>query len=96
MSAGSDIGSSRGAILRLFGVILIILGALDIMLSWRGGFEVFSFHVMLFVTGQVLYVIGAIRRRDRPDMNQSAATASGDSGGVKLAQNRNFQPQRKQ
>jgi multisubunit Na+/H+ antiporter MnhG subunit len=56
---------TRGAVIRIFGVILVILGTLDIMLSWRGGFEIFSFHVLLFVTGLLLCVIGAIRRQGR-------------------------------
>jgi hypothetical protein len=54
---------SRGAIFRIFGVILIILGWLDTMLSWRGGLEIVPFHAMLMVMGLVLYMIGAIRRR---------------------------------
>ena len=58
-------GSNRGAIFRIFGVILVILGWLNTMLSWRGGFEVVPFHAMLIVTGLVLYMIGAIRRRQR-------------------------------
>ena len=33
---------SRGAIIRLFGVILIILGTLNSMLMWRGGFMLSS------------------------------------------------------
>lgn len=57
---------NRGAIIRLFGVILVILGALDIMLSWRGGFEVVPFHAMLIVTGLLLCLIGAIRRQGAP------------------------------
>jgi hypothetical protein len=55
-------GNNRGAIIGLFGVILIILGALNTMLSWRGGFEVLPFHTMLIVTGLLLCLIGAIRR----------------------------------
>jgi hypothetical protein len=58
-------GNTRGAIIRLFGVILVILGTLDTMLSWRGGFEVLPFHAMLIVTGLLLCLIGAIRRQDR-------------------------------
>jgi hypothetical protein len=54
--------SNRGAIIRLFGVILIILGTLDMMLSWRGSLEIVPFHAMIFVTGVVLCLIGAIRR----------------------------------
>jgi hypothetical protein len=72
------VASSRGAVIRIFGVILIILGGLDIMLSWRGGFEILSFHAMLMVSGLVLYAIGAIRRRNRLDLDQGAI-ASEDS-----------------
>ena len=63
--AESSGGNARGAIIRLFGVVLVILGALDTMLSWRGGFEVLPFHAMLMVTGLLLCLIGAIRRRKR-------------------------------
>lgn len=58
--------NTRGAIVRLFGVILIILGALNTMLSWRGGFEVLSLPVILIVTGLLLCLIGAVLR-DRGD-----------------------------
>ncbi|MDP7652791.1 MAG: hypothetical protein QGF38_13925 [Rhodospirillales bacterium] len=55
-------GNNRGAIIGLFGVILIILGALNTMLSWRGGLDVHPFHAMLIGTGLLLCLIGAIRR----------------------------------
>jgi hypothetical protein len=54
--------NNRGAILRLFGVILIILGTLNTMLSWRGGLEIVPFHAMLMAAGVLLCMIGAIRR----------------------------------
>ncbi len=57
--------SSRGAFARMFGVILIILGTLDIMLSWRGAFEIVPFHVMLIAAGLLLCLIGAVRRQYR-------------------------------
>jgi multisubunit Na+/H+ antiporter MnhG subunit len=59
------LGNHRGAVIRIFGVILIILGALDTMLSWRGGFEVVPFHAMLIATGLLLCAVGAIRRGKR-------------------------------
>jgi len=56
----------KGAIIRLFGVILIILGSLNTMLSWRGGFEVLSLPVFFLVTGVLLCLIGSIiRNTDR-------------------------------
>jgi len=57
--------NNRGAIIRLFGVILLILGVLNTMLSWRGGFEVLPFHAALIVTGLLLCLIGTIRRQNR-------------------------------
>lgn len=54
--------NSRGAIVRLFGVVFIILGGLNTMLSWRGGVEVLSLPVYLLATGVVLIMIGAILR----------------------------------
>ncbi len=51
----------KGAIIKLFGVVLIFLGTLDSMLSWRGGFAVSDFYVFLIASGVLLYAVGAIR-----------------------------------
>ncbi len=55
-------GAGLGAVVRLFGVILIILGALNTMLSWRGGFEMLSLPVILICLGVLLCAIGGILR----------------------------------
>ena len=55
---------SRGAIIRLFGVILIILGTLNSMLMWRGGFTVNSLYIGMIASGLFLHWIGTIRRRN--------------------------------
>ena len=52
----------KGVKTKLFGVILILLGVLDSMLSWRGGFVVSDFYVLLIASGIFLYIIGAIRQ----------------------------------
>ncbi len=52
-----------GAKTRLFGVVLVFLGMLDSLLSWRGGMTPGVFHVLLIVAGLSLYFIGAVRRR---------------------------------
>ena len=57
--------NNRGAVIKLFGVILIILGALNTMLSWRGGFEVLSLPVIFIITGLLLNLIGSILRNSR-------------------------------
>ncbi|MCP4181971.1 MAG: hypothetical protein GY761_01420 [Hyphomicrobiales bacterium] len=56
---------SHGAVTRLFGVIFIILGALNTMLSWRGGFEVLSLPIIFLVCGLVLCFIGSVLRHIR-------------------------------
>jgi len=53
---------NRGVMTRLFGVVLIILGVLDSMLAWRGGFAVSDVYVLLVASGIFIYFIGAIRR----------------------------------
>ena len=54
-----------GSITRLFGVILVFLGALDSMLAWRGGFALNAFYIALIASGIFLYAIGAVRRGSR-------------------------------
>jgi hypothetical protein len=50
--------------MKLFGVVLLALGALDSMLAWRGGFAVGDFALALFAGGAFLFLAGAARRRD--------------------------------
>ena len=57
---------SRGAIIRLFGVILVILGMLNTMLMWRGGFVVSNLYVGMIAFGLLLTLIGTIRRGKGP------------------------------
>ncbi len=54
--------SSRGAIIRLFGVILIILGTLNTMLSWRGGFPGPDLPVLVIAAGALLCLARGVRR----------------------------------
>ncbi len=54
--------TKKGVKTKLFGVILIFLGVLDSMLSWRGGFRLSDFYVLLVASGIFLYIIGAIRQ----------------------------------
>ncbi|MCP5036464.1 MAG: hypothetical protein GY945_02575 [Rhodobacteraceae bacterium] len=56
-----DETSKKGVKTKLFGVVLIFLGALDSMLFWRGGLVVNDFYLLLFVLGCIVYIIGAIR-----------------------------------
>ena len=51
----------KGVVTKLFGVILIFLGVLDSMVSWRGGFAVSEVYALMIVAGLALYAFGAIR-----------------------------------
>ena len=51
----------KGATTKLLGVCLLFVGALDSMLSWRGGFALSNFYLVLLGAGAGLYAIGAIR-----------------------------------
>jgi hypothetical protein len=52
---------NRGVAIKLLGVVLIFLGAMDSMLSWRGGFAVSETYVLLIAGGFFLFAIGSIR-----------------------------------
>ncbi len=52
--------SNKGVIPRLLGVVAIILGFLDSMLSWRGGFAIEPFYIALMLGGVILYVTGSL------------------------------------
>lgn len=54
--------TNKGVKTRLLGIILIVLGVLDSMLSWRGGFAVSELYVFFIGAGILLYIVGAIRR----------------------------------
>ena len=65
-SKGMDTHTPRkGVAIKLFGVVLIIVGILDSMLSWRGGFEVNGGYALLIGFGIFLYAIGALRAGSR-------------------------------
>lgn len=51
----------KGIELRVFGVVLFLLGSLNAMLSWRGSFEFQGFYGTLMVSGIVFFIIGLLR-----------------------------------
>jgi hypothetical protein len=55
-----DSAAQKGVIPRLLGVVAIILGFLDSMLSWRGGFAVEPFYIALILGGVILYIAGSL------------------------------------
>ena len=54
--------NTKGVKTKLFGVILMIVGTLDSMLSWRGGLDVSNFYFLLLAAGMLLYIVGMIRQ----------------------------------
>ncbi len=55
-----DKAERKGVIPRLLGVVAIIVGTLDSMLSWRGGFEVEPLYIGLILGGIALYITGSL------------------------------------
>ncbi len=62
-SSIEDNAVRKGVIPRLLGVVAIILGFLDSMLSWRGGFDVEPFYIALIAGGVLLYITGSLAGR---------------------------------
>ena len=58
----SAVAGRRGAKTRLIGIMILFLGLLNAMLSWRGGFALNAFPVVLIGVGLFVYTLGAIRR----------------------------------
>ncbi len=57
-----DTPEKKGVITKLFGVILIFVGSLDLMLFWRGGLATGSLYFAFIAAGAFLYVVGSIRQ----------------------------------
>ncbi|HEB79459.1 MAG TPA: hypothetical protein ENI79_03165 [Rhodospirillales bacterium] len=51
----------KGVKTKMIGVGFIFVGLLNIMLAWRGAFEVHNLQIVILIAGVFLYVIGAIR-----------------------------------
>ena len=69
----------KGVKTKLFGVLFIILGALDSMLSWRGGFDAGNAYLGLIAAGVALFAIGAIRQQSHSkDRDAVPARRCGD------------------
>ncbi len=60
ISPAEDGAIQKGVALKLLGVVAIILGCLDSMLSWRGGFALEPFYIALLLGGVILYVAGSL------------------------------------
>ncbi len=60
---GSEINPEhKGVIPRLLGVVMILLGFMNSMLSWRGGFAIDPVYIVMLVAGLMLYITGILAR----------------------------------
>ncbi len=63
MDDGKSLQRSRGLVARIFGAVLVIVGFMDCMLAWRGGFQINLLFVILIVSGILVFTVGAIQRK---------------------------------
>ena len=56
----------KGAVIKLFGVALVLIGTLDSMLFWRAGMPFGGVYVLLIVAGIILFAFGTIRGATAP------------------------------
>jgi len=61
----------RGVGARILGVVMIIVGCLDMMLFWRDGQVPSLFFVFLVVAGVALYAIGSFQNNRSTDMGDA-------------------------
>ena len=66
---------------RLFAVSVLLVGSLDMMLSWRRGLEANWFFVALLLVGMVLYAVSWIMQSGRSKSVAESVTSC--KGGVK-------------
>ena len=57
----------QGIALKTFGVVLIILGSLNLMLCWRGGLAISPFYPVILVIGIALFIIGKLKNSSESD-----------------------------
>ncbi len=57
----SESAPRKGAAIKLLGIACIVVGVLDSMLFWRGGFQMDGAYALLIAFGFFLYALGAIR-----------------------------------
>lgn len=56
-----QVPAPKGVGIRIIGVVMVIVGALDMMLLWRDGQSPSWFFVLLIAGGLVIYAIGSVR-----------------------------------
>lgn len=51
----------RGVGAKILGVVMVIVGGLDMMLFWRNGEAPSGFYILIIIAGLLVYAIGAVR-----------------------------------
>ena len=74
---------------KIFGVILMALGALNSMLSWRGGIPAGDFALAFLIAGAFVYAVGAIA-----SASSTAATGAPRVGDVAARRTQPVDPPR--
>lgn len=59
----ADADPPKGVVLKIFGIVLMFLGAINLMLLWRASMLADSLFVGFFLVGIVFYTVGAGRAR---------------------------------
>lgn len=60
-SAPAEDAPKKGVKTKIFGVCLLLLGMMNVMLAWRGSFEVPPLQIGILITGAFFYIVGVIR-----------------------------------
>lgn len=63
--------SATSVFLKVIGFMVLLIGSLNTMLAWKGGFISSDFQMALIGAGLILMVMGAIAGQ-RPDKSQSS------------------------
>ena len=62
MDDGKSLQRRRGLVAIIFGVILVIVGFMNCMLAWLGGFQINLLFLIFIMSGILLFTVGALQR----------------------------------
>jgi hypothetical protein len=60
MADNKVVVTNKGIVSKIFGAIMVMLGAMDCMLAWRGSFQISEFYIVLIGLGLALFCFGTI------------------------------------
>ena len=64
-------GAPRGVAAKILGVVMVIVGGLDMMLFWRNGQAPSWFFVSIIAIGLLVYFIGSVRAGSTNELHKS-------------------------